>query len=169
MPSRRFALSVLVTMITLAASAMTAHALGPGSRAPAIQLKDLSGKDFRWGALSGKVVLVDFWASWCGPCKQELPVLEELYKKYRARGFEVIGINQDEDPANASKFLRRSPLSFAVLHDRGRSVAAAYAPQKMPSSYLIDRQGLVRYVHAGFKADDVAGLEREINTLLAAK
>ncbi|MFT3922566.1 MAG: TlpA disulfide reductase family protein [Myxococcales bacterium] len=165
---RRFVLPML-SMLMIAAFALSAHALGPGSKAPPIALKDLSGKSFAWGSLSGKVVLVDFWASWCAPCKQELPVLQGLYKKYKARGFEVVGINQDEERANAEKFLRRSPLSFPVLHDAGRSVASAYAPQKMPSSYLIDRRGLVRHVHAGFKASDAEALEREISALLDAK
>lgn len=168
MNARRFAFPFL-SIVLIAAFAVTAHALGPGSKAPPIALKDFSGKSFAWGALSGKVVLVDFWASWCAPCKQELPVLEGLYKKYKSRGFEVVGVNQDEDRGNADKFLRRSPLSFLVLHDAGRTVAAAYAPQKMPSSYLIDRKGLVRYVHAGFKASDAAALEKEISALLDAK
>jgi thiol-disulfide isomerase/thioredoxin len=162
-------LSTCLTVAVLLALAVSAQALGPGSKAPAVELKDLSGKSFGWGALSGKVVLVDFWASWCAPCKEELPVLEALYKKYRGRGFEIVGINQDEDPANASKFLRRAPLSFPILHDAKRAAAGSYSPSKMPSSYLIDRRGLVRYVHAGFKAGDAADLEREINALLDAK
>ena len=168
MNARRFVVS-FVLAVSLAGIALTAQALGPGSKAPAIALKDFAGKDFAWSSLSGKVVLVDFWASWCAPCKQELPVLEALYKKYKGRGFEIIGVNQDEDRGNAEKFLRRSPLSFVVLHDAQRAVAAAYAPQKMPSSYLIDRRGLVRYVHAGFKASDAEQLEKEIRGLLDAK
>ena len=103
------------------------------------------------------------------PASRSCPLLENLYKKYRSRGFEVVGVNQDEDRANADKFLRRSPLSFLVLHDAGRVAAGAYAPQKMPSSYLIDRKGLVRHVHAGFKASDAAVLEKEISALLDAK
>jgi len=168
MKLRRFLLP-FVSVILIATFALDARALGPGSKAPPISLKDLSGKAFAWSALSGKVVLVDFWASWCAPCKQELPVLEGLYKKYRARGFEIVAVNQDEERTNAEKFLRRAPLSFPVLHDADRSVAASYAPQKMPSSYLIDKHGLVRHVHAGFKASDADALEREIAALLDAK
>lgn len=145
------------------------HALGAGTKAPSIELQDLSGKAFRSSSLAGKVVLVDFWASWCAPCKEELPALEKLYAKYRARGFEVVAINQDEDPENARKFLRRTPLSFTVVHDAKRAAANAYAPPKMPSSYLIDRRGVIRFVHAGFKASDVAKLEQEIQQLLDAK
>jgi peroxiredoxin len=150
-------------------AALRAHALGAGTKAPNIELKDLSGKAFKLSGLAGKVVLVDFWASWCAPCKQELPVLEGLYKKYRDRGLEIVAVSQDEDPQNASKFLKRAPLSFTVVHDAKRAVASAYAPEKMPSSFLIDRKGLVRYVHGGFKASDAAALEREIVSLLEAK
>jgi cytochrome c biogenesis protein CcmG, thiol:disulfide interchange protein DsbE len=166
--NRRFRVLLLAVSL-VAAAAFDAQALGAGTKAPNIELSDLSGKPFRLSSFAGKVVLVDFWASWCGPCREELPVLENLYKKYRAKGFEVIGVNQDQDPANASKFLRRTPLSFTVLHDAKRSVAGAYGPDKMPSSYLIDRHGLVRYVHPGFRASDAAGLEREINALLEAR
>ncbi len=155
--------------LLLCTFAVSAKALAPGGKAPPVSLKDMSGKAYDWKTTSGKVVVVDFWASWCAPCKEELPVLDALYKKYRERGLEVIGVNQDENLENAAKFLRRSPLSFPVLHDAKREVAAAYAPTKMPSSYLIDRNGLVRFVHAGFKASDAAALEREILSLLNAK
>lgn len=165
----RFGLVVIVLGLLLSLGAASAHALGTGGKAPPITLKNLQGQAYDWGAVSGKVVLVDFWASWCAPCKEELPVLDKLYQKYRARGLEVIGVNQDENVENAAKFLRRSKLSFPVLHDANRSVAAAYAPTKMPSSYLIDRRGLIRFVHAGFKASDADALEREIVQLLDAK
>lgn len=154
--------------ILLATVSVSANALKPGAKAPEVVLTDLSGKaSYDWKkSTAGKVVVVDFWASWCGPCKEELPVLEDLYRRYRAHGLEIVAVNQDQDRDKALKFLRRAPVSFTVLHDAKSEVAAAYAPTKMPSSYVIDKNGVVRFVHAGFKASDAQTLEREIKSLL---
>ncbi len=149
------------------ALAASAGALSVGSKAPEIDLADLSGKVVKVSDLKGKVVLVDFWASWCAPCREELPVLEALHKKYAAQGLVVVGVNGDSERANLDQCLRRTKLSFRVVHDAARGVAARYAPTKMPSSYVIDRNGLVRHVHAGFKANDAEALESEIKALLA--
>lgn len=156
-------------LLGLAMFSPAALAIGAGTMAPEIGIKDLAGRGVNIASLKGKVVLVDFWASWCAPCREELPVLESLYKKYRARGFEVVGVNQDESPDNVKKFLNGMPLSFRVVHDRGGAVANRYEPAKMPSSFLIDRKGIVRHVHAGFRAADRATLEKKISALLDAK
>lgn len=145
-----------------------AEAVGTGSKAPEIGLKDLAGNGVSMAGLKGKVVLVDFWASWCAPCREELPVLNALYKKYRGRGLEVVAVSQDQSPDNVRSFLNRMPLSFRVVHDGARAVAGRYAPSKMPSSFLIDRKGIVRHVHAGFRASDRPLLEGQIEALLAA-
>jgi cytochrome c biogenesis protein CcmG, thiol:disulfide interchange protein DsbE len=137
--------------------------------APEIGLKDLAGQGVSMANLKGKVVLVDFWASWCAPCREELPVLNALYKKYRARGFEIVGVNQDQKPENVRSFLSGTPLSFRVVHDGARAVAGRYGPSKMPSSFLIDRRGIVRHVHAGYRASDRKAFETQIETLLNAK
>jgi peroxiredoxin len=165
---RRFALVIAVFCFVFAlAVGSYAGALGVGTKAPEIDLADLDGKVVKVAELKGKVVLVDFWASWCAPCREELPVLEALHNKYASQGLVVVGVNGDSERANMDKFLRRTKLSFRVVHDASRGVAARYAPTKMPSSYLIDRTGLVRHVHAGFKAGDADELEREIKALLA--
>lgn len=172
-PARKRALrplvAVLVGMLLVAAYTPSALAIGAGTLAPEIGLKDLSGRGVSIASLKGKVVLVDFWASWCAPCREELPVLETLYKKYRARGFEVVGVNLDQSPDNVQRFLSGMPLSFRVVHDRGRAVADRYAPAKMPSSFLIDRKGVVRHVHAGFRASDRSALDQQIASLLGAR
>lgn len=164
---KRWSFAVLLGTLLLVTSAPRALAIGAGSLAPEIGLKDLSGRGVSIASLKGKVVLVDFWASWCAPCREELPVLEALYKKYRGRGFEIVGVNLDQSPDKVQRFLSGTPLSFRVVHDRGRAVAERYAPSKMPSSFLIDRKGIVRHVHAGFRAADRSALDSQISALLA--
>lgn len=164
---RSFPRSLLAVSIALLLGvAAPAAALKDGEMAPEIVQNDLDGKPFKLSALRGKVVLVDFWASWCKPCRAELPALDELHRTYRARGFEVVGVSLDRDPASARSFLRDRPVGFRNVHDQGAKIADGYRPTAMPSSYLIDRSGRVRYVHAGFRAGDEAVFKREIESLL---
>jgi len=170
MTMTRRTFTVLATVLTLLTlSRPIARAVGDGGRAPEIGLADRAGKLVKLADLKGRVVLVDFWASWCAPCRDELPVLEALYRKYREQGLVIVGVGLDQDPEKLAKFLKLSPLSFPVVHDRAGVVAERYAPPKMPSSYLIDKRGVVRKVHAGFKASDKAAFEREVTALLAEK
>jgi cytochrome c biogenesis protein CcmG, thiol:disulfide interchange protein DsbE len=143
-------------------------ALDKGQAAPEIGLADLTGKPVELSELRGKIVLVDFWASWCRPCRESLPVLEKLSQTYRNQGLVVVGVNIDKTPELAREFLVKNKLalSFAVVNDRKHEVAARYAPPTMPSSYVIDREGRVRSVHAGFKESDAAKLETELKALL---
>jgi peroxiredoxin len=165
----RRAVGSLVLALMVGLFAAEAQAVGAGAMAPEIGLKDLAGRGVSIAALKGKVVLIDFWASWCAPCREELPVLNALYKKYQARGFEIVAVNQDQSPDKVRSFLSSMPLSFRVVHDGGRAVAGRYAPAKMPSSFLIDRRGIVRHVQAGFRAADKATLESQISALLGTK
>ena len=120
------------------------------------------------GALRGKVVYVDFWASWCGPCKQSFPWMNEMQAKYGARGFSVVGINVDQKREDADKFLVSTPANFLVGYDSTGKVAEAYQPKGMPTSFLIGADGKVRAVHVGFKDSNREALEREIESALAA-
>ncbi len=168
LPYRLVAVSSALVLAFILTFTSSAGALGSGTRAPALGLKDLQGKTVDLESLKGKVVLVDFWASWCAPCKEELPELEKLYKKYQAKGFVIVGVNIDEDAANMTKFLKGQKLSFTVVRDTpDHAVAGRYKPTKMPSSYLIDKKGIVRHVHAGYKAADKAAFDKEISALLA--
>src|SRR5690349_3789873 len=118
-----------------------ALAVEAGQTAPAIQLKDLRGREISLASLKGKVVVVDFWASWCGPCRESMPFLEKLSKSYKEKGLVVLGVNIDNEVKAAHKFLSEIPVSFPVVNDADKKVAKAYAPPTMPSSYLIDREG----------------------------
>ena len=163
--SRIFAsLLSLVTVFSILSS--TALALDAGTKMPALALTDLTGKPIAAKDLAGKVVIIDFWASWCAPCKQELPALEALYKKYKAQGLVVIGVSVDNELANATALAKSLKLSFPSTHDAKHAVADQFDPPRMPSSYVIDQKGIVRHVHEGFRAGDEAAIEREIRTLL---
>jgi peroxiredoxin len=143
-----------------------AWALSVGSRAPALEGKDQAGNALSLKKLSGKVVLVDFWATWCAPCEKELPVLEKLYKRYQKDGLVIVGVSVDKDASKISRFLRRMGLSFPVVHDQDGSIADRYQPEKMPSSYLVDRKGMVTFVQKGFRESDEAELEARIKSAL---
>lgn len=162
----RFALRSLVALALVAATALPAYALRRGSRAPEIGLRDTNGRAVRMSSLRGKVVVVDFFASWCRPCRQEMPVLERLHDQYGDQGLVIVGVNLDTERSNMDRFLRQVPVSFRVVHDPRHQVADRYNPPAMPSSYIIDRRGVVRHVHEGFEARDAAVFEREIRALL---
>jgi len=141
-------------------------ALDRGSRAPAIALRSLEGDAFRLADARGKVVVVDFWASWCVPCGEAMPALDRIYRRYRQHGLVVVGVNVDREERNARRFLRQTRVSFPVLHDGGHRIADRYRPPTMPSTYVIDRRGVVRHVHTGFRSGDAERLERVIRELL---
>lgn len=141
-------------------------ALEEGTRAPDISAADLDGNRVSLSRLRGKVVVVDFWASWCEPCGDAMPALDRLYRQYKDHGLVVVGVNVDRNERNARQFLRRTRVSFPIVHDNGRGLAERYSPPTMPSSYVIDKRGIVRHVHAGYRDGDARRLERMIRELL---
>jgi thiol-disulfide isomerase/thioredoxin len=158
----------LALAAVVALSGAPAAALDAGQKAPEIGLASLTGETVALAKLRGRVVLVDFWASWCGPCRESLPALERIAKTYGDKGLVVVGVNIDKTPEVARAFLQKNKLtlSFPVVNDGKHQVAARYQPPTMPSSYLIDREGRVHRVHEGFRAGDAAKLEAEIKALL---
>lgn len=152
---------------TLAAalSMASAFALDKGAPAPAF---DLPGKDgqVQLAKYQGKLVYVDFWASWCGPCRQSFPWMNEMQARYGARGLQVIGVNLDAQGADARKFLAETPARFTIAFDPAGATPRAYGIKGMPSSVLIGPDGKVLYEHAGFKEADRAELEKVIQGAL---
>jgi thiol-disulfide isomerase/thioredoxin len=160
--------AILGTVLTLALCCppAPARALDAGARQPEIGLTDMRGSRVDLASLKGKVVIIDFWASWCAPCKEEMPVLERLYKKYKSKGLVIVGVSVDQDVANVRSFLKQLPVSFPIVHDGEHKVADRFKPPRMPSSYVVDRKGIVRYVHGGFRSEDAQKLETEVVSLL---
>ncbi|NQX87968.1 MAG: TlpA family protein disulfide reductase [Halioglobus sp.] len=142
-------------------------AVAVGDTAPMVRLPLLSGdEEVSLAILRGKVVYLDFWASWCGPCRVSFPQLEALREELGAQGFEVYAINVDEKAEDALQFLSEVPVSYPVVHDGSGATPKAWGILGMPTGYLIDRRGIVRNVHQGFKRSDGEKLRAEIVELL---
>ena len=114
-------------------------------------LKSNKDKNIKLSDLKGKVVMLNFWASWCGPCRQEMPLLDALHKRYSPAGFELLGINIEPNPKDADKLLKEIPVDFPVLYDIKQTVSEAYKVDAMPTTILIDKDGKMRYLHRGYK------------------
>lgn len=147
-------------------AALPALALDSGARAPEIGLAGPDGQGIRMADHRGKVVLVDFWASWCGPCRESFPFLERLQQRYRDRGLVVVGVSVDTREDDFRNFLEGHPVSFLVARDASHEVARRYAPPSMPTSFLVDRAGVVRHVERGYRRSSAADLERRVTRLL---
>jgi cytochrome c biogenesis protein CcmG/thiol:disulfide interchange protein DsbE len=158
--------AVAVALITFASSWLVA---APPKPAPAIRAQDADGKTIELAALKGKVVLVDFWASWCVPCKTSFPALDSLYREYQPQGLEVLAVNVDERRRDADAFLGDHPHRLTVLFDPKGGSPAAFGVKGMPSSFLIDKAGAVRFTHMGYSGDIDTSYRREILTLLAER
>lgn len=116
---------------------------------------------------SGEVVYLTFWASWCVPCRQEMPYLAQLYERHYDAGFRVVAINVDEDLNEALEFAAEQDVPFPLVRDEGRVLSKAYKVPGFPTHYLIDRRGRIRYSGLGFNLKDVAAVSQEVETLLA--
>lgn len=143
--------------------------LASAAEAPPFQLPAADQRSIALGDLRGKVVYVDFWASWCVPCLKSFPWMSEMQRKYGAGGLEVVAINLDKNPADARKFLDRVPHDFTILYDPQGATARSYGLRGMPSSYVVARDGAMRLAHAGFREADREVLEAAIRSALEAK
>ena len=141
-------------------------AIAPSSSAPDFTLRSMGGPNLRLQEQRGRVVMVNFWATWCGPCRQEMPQLNRLYEKYKASGFVLLGINVDDDASNAAGVAAKLGVTFPVLLDTDKKVSREYDLSTMPSTVIIDRDGKVRYVHRGYLTGYEDTYEKQIRELL---
>lgn len=146
---------------------LSAQTLAEPATAPQLDLATSDGR-VSLHDLEGKVVLLDFWASWCGPCRQSFPWMNAMQDKYRDQGLEIVAVNLDQEPEAAAAFLRDIPARFTVAYDPDGETPEAYGVMGMPSAYLIDREGRIHSQHIGFHNDRKDTYETEIQSLLDA-
>jgi peroxiredoxin len=159
-------LCLLLVSLIIGWQANLAWAVGLDQAAPDFTLRSLSGENLRLQEYRGKVVLINFWASWCGPCRQEMPILDRIHKRYEPAGFTVLGVNVEGELDKARKIADRLDVSFPLLFDAGQQVSEDYALKSMPYTVLVDRDGQIRFIHHGYKPGDENKYIDRLKTLL---
>jgi len=162
-------LLMLPALFLLASSLLftNAYAIDKNETAPDFTLKSRSGENLKLSEFRGEIVMINFWASWCGPCRQEMPELESLYQRYKPMGFTLLGVNVDEQIKNAEKMLKQIPVSFPVLFDREHKVSDLYEVGAMPTTIIIDRNGTIRDIHLGYQLGTEKLYQEQIEALLS--
>jgi len=164
-------LAALVAALAQLSAGSAAGAIGAapfqGKAAPALTLQTAQGGSIRLGEYRGRVVLIDFWASWCAPCKKSFPALDGLSHEFQSRGLAVLAVNLDERRKDADQFLAAYPHTMMVLFDPTGAAPKAFGVQGMPTSFLIDRSGMIRFTHMGYSGNVAEQYRREIVLLLS--
>ena len=154
-------------ILTVALLILSANSVFAGQSAPNLTLKKLDNSSFKISDLKGDVVYVDFWATWCPPCRKSFPWMEAMHQRYKDLGFQVVAISLDTKRSVIDQFLKTMDANFTIAHDPSGDSATAFKVKGMPSSYLIDRRGNIHKTHLGFNDRYKATLESEIKNLLA--
>ena len=157
-----------LTLSIIIATAMVAQteAASVSGPAPNFTLKSLDGKNLKLSEMRGDVVLINFWASWCGPCRQEMPLLNALHNKYAPLGFTVLGVNVEENSADARGFVSNFPVDFPVVLDNKNKVSRQYDVIAMPTTVVVDRDGNMRFLHKGYKSGDEKEYRKMVKKLI---
>jgi len=152
-----------ILLLGLFGLAQAGEVSGP---APDFTLRSNSGKNLKLSEFRGQVVLLNFWASWCGPCRQEMPALDKLQKRYGKLGFTVLGVNVEEDSTQAKRMLKEIRVSFPILFDTQNKVSQLYNVSAMPTTVIIDRDGNMRYLHKGYKPGEESVYKKWVKKLI---
>ena len=160
--------SIVALVFTVFAASSLASSGMEGHEAPDFALKSSTGENLRLSEFRGDVVMINFWATWCGPCRQEMPLLDDLYARYQRVGFNLVAVIIDDDSSRAMNMIEELGVNFPVLFDARKQVSELYEVEAMPVTVIVDREGTVRYVHHGYKPgyenmylDQVRSLLRE--------
>ncbi len=159
-------ISYMFAAMLLATVAVAGSSSGP---APDFSLQSLDGSTVRLSDLKGQVVLINFWATWCAPCREEMPLLDAIYQKYNRLGVELLGINVEDDASGAQEYLNETPVTFPILFDPDGRVSKQYQVKAMPSTILVDRHGNVRHIHYGYKPGYENDYQDQIRALVREK
>ncbi len=135
-----------------------------GDKAPSFSIDSLNGQG-KVALAPGKVTIVDFWATWCEPCKKSFPKYQELYVKYKASGLEIAAVSVDDEKGEIPAFAKTHGAKFPVGWDNGKKIADKWKPENMPSAYIVDKQGVVRHVHKGYHDGEEKEIEKELKAL----
>ena len=157
---------ILSTLIAAAVVAFPALAGELSGVAPDFTLDAREGGQVSLSELRGNVVMINFWATWCGPCREEMPHLEALHQRYSDLGFTLLGVNVEEDSRLSDRFLAETPVSFDILFDPQNGVSELYDVVAMPSTVLVDRDGNMRYIHHGYKPGYENDYQTQVRALL---
>ncbi len=163
---KRLTLVLLAAICGFLSSGSIASSGLAGQTAPDFALKSATGDNLRLSEYRGEVVMINFWATWCGPCRQEMPHLEELYNRYQRVGFNLLGVNIDDDSGRAMQMVEELGVTFPVLFDEQKEVSKLYSVEAMPVTLLLDRSGTVRHVHLGYQPGFEEKYLTEIRALL---
>jgi thiol-disulfide isomerase/thioredoxin len=161
-----FSMKNLRTLLLAALVVTPALAVAPAGPAPKFELQSMAGKAVNLDQFKGQVVMINFWASWCGPCRTEMPILEKLHAKYKPMGFTMVGINVEPDSKLAVDWLKATPVTFPILFDTRSEVSKLYQVAGMPSTVIVDRKGNLRWLHRGYKAGDENAYLDQIRALV---
>lgn len=159
-------ISLLVFTLLFTTSTLYAASEKLSGKAANFTLKSRSGKNTKLSELRGEVVMLNFWASWCGPCRKEMPLLEKIYKKYKRLGFTLLGVNVEENSRAAKNYLKDVKVSFPILFDTTNKTSKLYDVSAMPTTILIDRNGNKRFLHKGYKPGYENDYKKQIKKLL---
>ncbi|MEK7656566.1 MAG: TlpA disulfide reductase family protein [Elusimicrobiota bacterium] len=176
-PRPRLALALLAAALAAGCSRDSGPPAPPGgsaqaggsnaaAKAPSLELKDLSGRSVRLSDFQGKVVLVDFWATYCGPCHESIPEFEALYRRHRAQGLEVVGVSMDAFTEHIKAFIDEKGMTYTVLMDPEQTTQGPWGVRGLPTTVLLDRSGRVRNRWTGYDSELKGEIEREISALL---
>lgn len=165
--NKRYKLIIYFIFVVCSANKLV-FAVDVGQAIPTCKVSAIGeGQALELSQYKGKVLYVDFWASWCGPCAKSFPFLNEMHQQLKDQGLQIMGVNLDENMDDAKAFLTKYPPSFTVMADISKQCAKDFDVKAMPSSYLIDRNGVVQHIHLGFRSEEAKGVRAQVEKLLA--
>ncbi|MBK8186996.1 MAG: TlpA family protein disulfide reductase [Cellvibrio sp.] len=160
------ALKKSIALVCVALGLLSCNLSVIADEAPDFTLPSNSGENLRLAELRGSVVMLNFWASWCGPCRQEMPLLDAMSQRYSAAGFVLLGIDVEEDNTDAKKIVKDLKISYPILFDTENKVSKLYSVETMPTTVMVDKKGKIRFINHGYKAGDENKYRDQIRELI---